>query len=470
MKQTTILIGLTAALLSACGQTPAPSTPQTQGLSDYAQHRAALPGAAASTGPNAPRLNVQRADGQRTDLDHSLPAGALQGQSLEQLDKSVPIILVHGLGGWGDGELLGFNYWGGPGGTVADLRSQGYTVYAASLGPVISNWDRASELFAQIRGGCVDYGAAHSAAAGHRRTDPVKCYPGFYPQWDAAHPVNLIGHSMGGPTSLALVSLLDRGSPADAAGSNLFAGGRAGWVKSVMTISGANSGSPATDQLVSALPLLKDLILSAAALGGGTTTGNSLYDMDMGQWGLRRQAGESLNAYLTRAFQPNSPLWKSEDQAAFDLSVEGAYQQNARLPRSEHTRYFSWASSDTYPGLLTGWHYPRPTMAAPLHITAFPYAWPLPPGLGNLRGTSAKGTVTYGPEWWENDGLVPVYAQHAPLGQSSVAYTGQTTQPGQWYRLGKMEGYDHLDAAGLLTLRDFRQFYRDQAAFLSSLK
>ncbi|MFC6659765.1 hypothetical protein [Deinococcus multiflagellatus] len=60
-----------------------------------------------------------------------------------------------------------------------------------------SNWDRAAELYAQIKGGCVDYGAAHAAQHGHARTDSAKCYPGFYPQWDAAHPVNLLGHSMG---------------------------------------------------------------------------------------------------------------------------------------------------------------------------------------------------------------------------------------------------------------------------------
>ena len=43
-----------------------------------------------------------------------------------------------------------------------DLKRNGYTVHTAAVGPVSSNWDRACELYAQINGGTVDYGAAHA--------------------------------------------------------------------------------------------------------------------------------------------------------------------------------------------------------------------------------------------------------------------------------------------------------------------
>jgi hypothetical protein len=66
--------------------------------------------------------------------------------------------------------------------------------------------DRAVELFWQIKGGRVDYGARHAARHGHARFG--RTFPGLYPRWDAAHPVHLIGHSMGGQTARMLVQML----------------------------------------------------------------------------------------------------------------------------------------------------------------------------------------------------------------------------------------------------------------------
>ncbi|MDO4264658.1 MAG: triacylglycerol lipase [Deinococcus sp.] len=466
MKRTAAFV-LGTALLAACGTQPAPTATPEQPASSYAQRRAAPKPAEAPADPEQlnPAVTVSRADGQLTSLAQSLPASSLSAQSI---DKSTPIILVHGLGGFGRDEMLGLRYWGGLSDTEADLRAQGYQVFTVSIGPVSSDWDRAAEAYAQIKGGCVDYGAAHSAEVGHSRHDAAKCYPGFYPEWDAEYPVNLIAHSMGAPTARTLVGLLEKGSPADAEGGNLFVGRRMGWVKAVMTISGANTGSPAADQLQGTLPFFKDLLLGIAAMSG-TSSQNVLYDLDMGQWGLRRGANESFSAYLDRAFDPDAHIWKTTDQAGYSLSVEGAHRQNQWLGRSEHTRYFSWASGASYRGLITGWHYPQLSMNTLLHVTAYPYTWPLPNGLGNVRGQSPLGTYTYGPQWWENDGMVPVYVQHAPLGEQSEAYTGQPTLPGHWYRMGQLNGYDLLDITGNLTLREFQQFYRDQAAFLSSL-
>jgi len=383
-------------------------------------------------------------------------------------DRSVPIVLVHGLLGWGRSEALGVPYFGGLQVDVQeDLKRLGYSVYTASVGPISSNWDRAAELYAQIKGGCVDYGAAHASSAGHSRSDPDKCYPGFYPQWDAQHPVNLIGHSLGGPTSLLLVKLLEDGSPANAANGNLYTGGRRGWVKSVMTVSGTNTGSPAADNLQTMLPFLKDLVLSLAGTAGA---GNgTLYNFDLGQWGFRRQAGESFQSYTDRVFDPAQPFWKSTDQAAYALEPDSASAENAFIGRSPDTRYFSWETVSTYRGLLSGWQYPTAQTNPIFAPIAYPYAWPLSPGLGNLGGRSLRGTFTYDSSWWENDGIVPVKVMNAPLGQTYREYTpGTVTQPGQWYRLGRLNNVDHLDVVGQFTTFSVRDFYRNQAAFLSN--
>jgi triacylglycerol lipase len=65
--------------------------------------------------------------------------------------------------------------------TVAD---KGHQTYYASMGPISSNWDRACELYAQIKGTVVDYGQAHSAKYGHARYGKDYRGKGFYPAWD----------------------------------------------------------------------------------------------------------------------------------------------------------------------------------------------------------------------------------------------------------------------------------------------
>ncbi|WP_189067211.1 esterase/lipase family protein [Deinococcus radiotolerans] len=438
----TLLLAVTS-LLSACRSASTPPT-SVRATTDTARPEPTAPAAL-------------------TDLTTTQPGGVpLRTQAL---DKSTPLILVHGLGGWGRDEALGLRYWGGLNDVQADLRAQGYAVYTASLGPVSSNWDRAAELYAQIKGGCVDYGAAHAQTQGHARTDAKKCYPGFYPQWDAAHPVNLLGHSMGGQTARLLVKLLDDGDATNRSSGGLYAGGRAGWVRSVMTVSSPNSGSPAADTLQGAIPMFKNLILAFAASVGSVDPENFVYDFDLGQWGLARATGESFSRYQDRVFA--SGIWTSRDQAAWDLSVDGSAALNTLTGRSRSTKYFSWETNATTPGLVSGWHYPNLTMNAALSPIAYPYAWPLKPGLGNITGRSPSGSVTYDNSWWANDGIVPNRSMNAPLGQTSAAYTGQVTTLGSWYRLGRIDGYDHIDITGNLSFRDVKAFYRNQAAFLA---
>ena len=80
-----------------------------------------------------------------------------------------PIVLVHGLFGWGGTEIANLNYWGGFSSLQEMLTDAGYEVYTPSIGPVASNWDRACELYAYLVGGTVDYGQYHSAQNGHSR-------------------------------------------------------------------------------------------------------------------------------------------------------------------------------------------------------------------------------------------------------------------------------------------------------------
>ena len=89
------------------------------------------------------------------------------------------------------------------------LRNEGYQVFEVSVGPISSNWDRAIEVFYQLKGGQVDYGKGHSEKYDIIQKPEIKFYDGLYPEWDENNPIHLIGHSMGGQTARVLNYMLN---------------------------------------------------------------------------------------------------------------------------------------------------------------------------------------------------------------------------------------------------------------------
>lgn len=95
-----------------------------------------------------------------------------------------PIILVHGFNGFTDdiNPAMLSHYWGGDKMNIRqDLEENGYESYEASISAFGSNYDRAVELYYYLKGGRVDYGAAHAAKYGHERYG--KTYEGVYKDW-----------------------------------------------------------------------------------------------------------------------------------------------------------------------------------------------------------------------------------------------------------------------------------------------
>ena len=157
-----------------------------------------------------PGFAASAADTVDYDADHATSAEELTDADLPELLSSdgnhYPIVLVHGLFGWGGTEVLGLNYWGGFSSLRDILNDAGYEVYTPSIGPVASNWDRACELYAYLVGGTVDYGAYLSAPNGHARYG--RTFPGVLPELnnpDSELKIHLVGHSMGGETILGIL-------------------------------------------------------------------------------------------------------------------------------------------------------------------------------------------------------------------------------------------------------------------------
>ncbi|MBQ8062392.1 MAG: hypothetical protein IJ714_05605 [Bacteroidales bacterium] len=158
-------------------------------------------------------------------------------------------VFVHGYMGWGsyDAQYKAMPYWGMfTGDLLKRLRKEGFECYAASVKPQGSAWDRACELYAQLTGTRTDYGALHAARFHHDRYGPDFTGKPLVPVWDAEHPINLFGHSFGGPTVLYFAELMTNGQRAEAAqpdASPFFKGGHADWLHSVVTLAGTNNGT-----------------------------------------------------------------------------------------------------------------------------------------------------------------------------------------------------------------------------------
>ncbi|TGM73301.1 lipase [Leptospira mtsangambouensis] len=140
------------------------------------------------------------------------PVLASSGSSSKPLAGTYPIILSHGLFGWGEnsgGIISIINYWGG---TDDYLRSQGATVFAPGKTAANSNEVRAQELKAAI----LTYAAATN-------------YTGKF---------HILGHSQGGLDSRYMVSNL----------------GLSGRTATLTTLNTPHYGSPIADIVKTVLP------------------------------------------------------------------------------------------------------------------------------------------------------------------------------------------------------------------------
>ena len=215
-----------------------------------------------------------------------------------------PFIYVHGMCGWGDGSPQEENrpYWGTQpeSNVMTYLRAQGYTVHNPTVGGYSSAWDRACELYAQLTGTVVDYGAAHSKECGHDRFG--RDYTGratMGKAWDLDSPLNFVGHSFGGETIRLLASLLAYGDETEMKAatencSELFKGGHEKGIRSITAISSPHNGSTASNYVADTyLPAFLMIFM----LHSKCVSGKSANDLMLDQWGISKDpiSGEKQN-------------------------------------------------------------------------------------------------------------------------------------------------------------------------------
>lgn len=367
------------------------------------------------------------------------------------VDKSYPYILVHGLMGWGRDEGINGDlpYWGATSCNLVDnINKEGYECYAASVGPLSSNWDRACELFAQLTGTRVDYGEAHSKLYGHARygrtyTEPMIEGWGEKDENGLINKINLIGHSFGGNTVRLLLGLLDEGAPEEvkASGENvspLFTGGKGDWVNALVTICSPNNGSSLA-YIVDDLHLIRFILTAGYMWAGffGNSPVNGYFDFHLEQFGLTEIPGEVSKNNVFSAIK--SLLNTKYDNVAYDLSPDGTKALNDRIGMTDKAYYFSYAFTTTKEVPLTKTQVGIPSTLAIL----VPFA--------ALMGGYSHNTSTdyYIDETWlENDGLVNLVSAKYPFDDQWTEYDSNNIQKGIWNVMPVSTG-DHGNAIGI---------------------
>lgn len=344
-----------------------------------------------------------------------------------------PSVFVHGLLGWGGNDALNriVPYWGLASGDVLRfLNEGGYECCAASVGPISSAWDRACELYAQLTGTTVDYGAAHARRFGHDRfgvTYPEPLVPG----WGADRKINLIGHSFGAATSRLLLELLANGCAEEvqeakrigAEPSPLFTGGKAGWVHSITALAAPHNGSTFTAAQPDATSALADVV-STAAMALGISAFKGVYDFQLDQFGIVRDPEETLTEAVLRMLVTRR--LPRGDNAFDDLSVDGALALNARIAMQPGVYYFSEPGCRTVQSLVSYDHKPGLGMT--------PLLRPFASAMGRYYGAVTPGGVPIDRTWLPNDGLVNTISARCPQGTSCRDVTDDTASfaPGVW--------------------------------------
>ena len=373
-----------------------------------------------------------------------------------------PIVLVHGFMGWGPDEMGSYNYWGGKYDMKKSLEEQGHQVIVTSVGPVSSNWDRAVELYYQLKGGQADYGKGHSDKFGIIRKPVNKKYPGLYPEWSTDKPIHIIGHSMGGQTARMLDYLL-KTSVSDTSGtverSILLGKTQNGLIKSITSISTPHNGTTLSTFVSSGIPFLQDMIAVAAVVG------NSFYNFDLEQWGFKIDNDENWTSYFKR--MQEHPAWGTKNMVSWDVSIQGALEFNSNAIANTDIYYFSFVNSNTIKDTRTGRHVPHKSMSFIIRSNARL--------MGMKKAYYDDGSSTDS-TWYENDGIVNKVSMYGPStgvnGSDPISNYKESELliPGQWYVVDDIQ-MDHKRMVGHGTSKkDFNMLMEKYIKHIKLLK
>ncbi len=364
-----------------------------------------------------------------------------------------PVVLVPGVVGYSEDTLPGkiLPCFGTTATSVSKvIKSMGMDCHTASFGLVSGIWDRTCELYAQIFGGRVDYGEAHSKKFDHDRFG--KTYPGMIGV--KPEKINLIAYGFGAPVARLFIDLLCNGSQEEINAtdpdelSGLFKGENRGFVHSLVTVAGVNSGITLPLALETKIPNARKLYVEAAAVAESIVAHMNYIDPYYEKHGITfTQHGFAFNyndkEHLVDEESLNNYLSKTDDNILYEISPDGMDKFNRNMSAAEDTYYISFAGSVTknlfgkitIPTLKAG-------ICAPLALLISTFENYLP----------EYPTVTENTH--ENDGFVNTDSSLPPISEHSAAFkSADRCVPGVWYMMPVSER-NHLSFAGLFNRPD----------------
>lgn len=409
-------------------------------------------------------------------LSASLSCVAFAAEDTWKPKNKEPFVFVHGLNGWGGAE--GINgivpYWGATTGDLMSyLQSEGYECYSASVGPLSSAWDRACELYAQLIGSTVDYGAAHSEIHNHNRYGRTY-YNALIPDWGELdengkiQQIHLIGHSFGGTTVRMLIQLLTEGSPEEISAtdsediSGLFTGGKGNWVKSATTICTPHNSSTVYYPLkaLGLYEIVQNISFLYAGIMGRTFFNGRLVDFHLEQFGLTDVFnGEKADGLIESMVRVQQNL---DDTCIYDLTPEGAAKLNKELSVNEDIYYFSYPFSTTDEIDLLGIEFPDFNTNPVIYLTAV--AMGITPEF-----TDPYTGIAYDESWRANDALVNTESEKYPIDEPHTDFDKNNIEKGIWNVMPVHKG-DHGAAIGLFSNeKEVKAFYLELCEMLCEL-
>ncbi|MDR0315154.1 MAG: hypothetical protein LBH71_04305 [Oscillospiraceae bacterium] len=378
-----------------------------------------------------------------------------------------PYIWVHGMLGWGDKEIIYkyLQYYGMMLGNLEmDLENMGFDIYAPSVGSFSSAWDRACELYAQLKGGTVDYGVAHSKEHGHERFG--KTYEPFFEGWGSEKKINLFGHSFGGPTIRMLATLLEDGckEEIDATAkdeiSELFTGGKSGWIHSITCIASTHRGTT----LMYSMPRFIKYLQKATTYAGDISEGtwfSKIYDFQMGHFGFRDKSSDLVNTKAQQA------LNRGKDNIYYDLTLHGSRELNEKLKCHDDIYYFSIPVGKTTQKRFTYKRQQKPTLSMSPVWMIFGHS------IGKYI-KNEKNDIEIDSTWLPNDGLVNVISATCPENQPSIDMhdVSEEYKKGIWHVYDPLP-YDHTGILGGIPFKvnraDIYSIYRDHMRLINNI-
>lgn len=384
-----------------------------------------------------------------------------------------PFVLVHGMLGYGKGVMLNdilLPYWGMLAGDLTTyLKGEGFEVYNPGVGPVSSVWDRACELYAQLVGGTVDYGKAHSEKYGHKRFGRTYSKPVF-DGWSKEKKINLVGHSHGAATIRLLATLMAQGDAQELEVTSkddispLFTGGKSDWIHSITTMAGVHEGSTLMYSFKKPVDRIEKMTTYLANLAGGNFS--KFWDFQMEQWNLNGfENGKNTKSPINKDIQ--RAVIASEDNVYYDVSLMGAKKVNEKIKCIDKVYYFSFPCRKTSQQFFSKERRETPMLS--MHFFLRPFS----NSMGKYK-VNTMNDIEIDERWLPNDGCVSTFSSRAPLKEPSMDFNDAKGkyQRGVWHIYDDTI-LDHFQMVGGFLPRtnpvQLRKIYRDHFRLINGL-